>query len=39
MMELCASRRGEFVDMHYLDSGTVRLTWEMPLNEMVFGFF
>ncbi|MGP2470172.1 translation elongation factor 4 [Ewingella americana] len=39
MMELCASRRGEFVDMHYLGSATVRLTWEMPLNEMVFGFF
>ncbi|EPD8213127.1 translation elongation factor 4 [Yersinia enterocolitica] len=39
MMELCASRRGEFVDMHYQDGGTVRLTWEMPLNEMVFGFF
>ncbi|MCV9880069.1 translation elongation factor 4 [Brenneria izbisi] len=39
MMEFCASRRGEFVDMHYLDGGAVRLTWEIPLNEMVFGFF
>ncbi|MDX5628606.1 MULTISPECIES: translation elongation factor 4 [unclassified Brenneria] len=39
MMEFCASRRGEFVDMRYLDGGAVRLTWAIPLNEMVFGFF
>ncbi|MFP1742872.1 hypothetical protein ACLEE4_08950 [Lonsdalea quercina] len=25
--------------MHYLDGGAVRLTWSIPLNEMVFGFF
>lgn len=39
LMEFCASRRGEFLDMRYLDSGLVRLNWDVPLSEMVFGFF
>ncbi|MFJ5397799.1 translation elongation factor 4 [Pectobacterium sp. CHL-2024] len=39
LMEYCASRRGEFIDMQYLDNGSVTLHWELPLNEMIFGFF
>ncbi|QQK71667.1 elongation factor 4 [Pectobacterium versatile] len=39
LMEYCASRRGEFIDMHYLDNGSVTLHWDLPLNEMIFGFF
>ncbi|MFJ5482837.1 translation elongation factor 4 [Pectobacterium actinidiae] len=39
LMEYCASRRGEFIDMLYLDNGSVTLHWDLPLNEMIFGFF
>ncbi|MEQ9770988.1 translation elongation factor 4 [Pectobacterium jejuense] len=39
LMEYCASRRGEFIDMQYLDNGSVTLLWDLPLNEMIFGFF
>lgn len=39
LMEYCASRRGEFIDMQYLDNASVTLHWELPLNEMIFGFF
>lgn len=39
LMEYCASRRGEFIDMQYLDNGSVTLHWDLPLNEMIFGFF
>lgn len=39
LMEYGASRRGEFIDMQYLDNGLVALNWTLPLSEMVFGFF
>ncbi|MBS4429272.1 elongation factor 4 [Pectobacterium punjabense] len=39
LMECCTSRRGVFIDMQYLDNGSVTLHWELPLNEMIFGFF
>ncbi|MCY9848527.1 MULTISPECIES: translation elongation factor 4 [Pectobacterium] len=39
LMEYCTSRRGEFIDMQYLDNGSVTLHWDLPLNEMIFGFF
>lgn len=38
-MEYGASRRGEFIDLQYLDNGLVALNWTLPLSEMVFGFF
>jgi GTP-binding protein LepA len=38
-MELCQSKRGEVVNMEYLDSNRVTLTYEMPLSEIVYDFF
>jgi GTP-binding protein LepA len=39
IMELCQSKRGEFVNMEYLDTTRVTLTYEMPLSEIVYDFF
>ena len=39
VMELCQDKRGVFVNMEYLDTTRVTLTYEMPLSEIVFDFF
>jgi GTP-binding protein LepA len=39
IMELCQGKRGEFVNMEYLDTTRVTLTYEMPLSEIVYDFF
>ncbi|TCS83749.1 translation elongation factor 4 [Tepidibacillus fermentans] len=39
VMELCQSKRGEFLDMQYLDTNRVTLTYNMPLSEIVYDFF
>ena len=39
IMELCQEKRGVFVDMSYIDSARVKLTYKMPLNEIIFDFF
>jgi len=39
IMELCQSRRGEFVNMEYIDTSRVTLTYELPLSEIVYDFF
>ncbi|MEX2104753.1 MAG: translation elongation factor 4, partial [Bacilli bacterium] len=39
VMELCQSKRGEFVDMQYLDTNRVSLVYNIPLSEVVFDFF
>jgi GTP-binding protein LepA len=39
IMELCQSRRGEFVTMEYLDTSRVTLVYELPLSEIVYDFF
>ena len=39
VMELCQQRRGEYVAMEYLDSNRALLTYEMPLNEIIYDFF
>jgi GTP-binding protein LepA len=39
IMELCQNKRGEFVNMEYLDTNRVTLTYHMPLSEIVFDFF
>ena len=39
IMELCQSRRGEFVNMEYLDTSRVTLIYELPLSEIVYDFF
>jgi GTP-binding protein LepA len=38
-MELCQERRGIYKDMTYIDEGRVMLTYEMPLNEIIYDFF
>ena len=39
LMELCQDRRGEFVNMEYLDTRRVRLEYLMPLAEIMYDFF
>jgi len=42
VMELNESRRGKFIRIDYLGSGsvkTVRLKWELPLKELIVGFY
>ncbi len=39
VMELCQERRGEFVNMKYIDTKRVNLEYFMPLNEIIYDFF
>ena len=39
IMQLCQDRRGVQVGMQYVGTERVILTYEMPLNEVVFDFF
>ena len=39
IMELCQERRGVYIDMTYLDATRVSLTYELPLNEIIYDFF
>ena len=39
IMDLCQERRGEYLDMTYLDQSRVELHYDMPLNEIIFDFF
>ncbi len=39
IMELCQQRRGDYISMEYLDSTRAMLTYEMPLNEIIYDFF
>jgi GTP-binding protein LepA len=36
---MCQDRRGEYKDMKYLDTNLVELTYDMPLNEIIYDFF
>lgn len=38
-MELCQGKRGEFIDMQYLDANRVTLKYDIPLAEIVYDFF
>jgi GTP-binding protein LepA len=38
LMELCRDKRGTFRDMQY-EGGRVKLTYDMPLNEVIYDFF
>lgn len=39
IMELCQEKRGVFRDMAYLEETRVKLTYDVPLNEIIFDFF
>ncbi|GAB6990692.1 translation elongation factor 4 [Paenibacillus pini] len=39
IMELCQNKRGDFINMEYLDTTRVTITYEMPLSEIVYDFF
>ncbi|WP_027725718.1 translation elongation factor 4 [Tuberibacillus calidus] len=39
VMELCQNKRGEYMDMVYLDDSRVNVVYHMPLSEIVYDFF
>ncbi|MCF6092868.1 translation elongation factor 4 [Microaerobacter geothermalis] len=39
VMEICQNKRGEFIDMQYLDPTRVQMVYHMPLSEIVYDFF
>ena len=39
IMELCQERRGKYLNTHYLDENRVTLSYELPLNEIIYDFF
>jgi GTP-binding protein LepA len=39
VMELCQEKRGNFIDMQYLDDIRVSIVYEIPLAEIVYDFF
>ncbi len=39
IMELCQSKRGNYISMEYLDSTRVNIHYELPLSEIVYDFF
>lgn len=39
VMELCQVKRGNFIDMQYLDANRVSIIYDMPLAEIVYEFF
>lgn len=39
IMELCQNKRGEFINMDYIDSTRVNIHYYLPLSEIVYDFF
>jgi GTP-binding protein LepA len=39
IMELCQGKRGDFLDMQFIDTNRVQLIYEVPLAEIVYDFF
>jgi GTP-binding protein LepA len=39
VMEICQKKRGNFMDMQYLDDIRVNIVYEIPLSEIVYDFF
>lgn len=39
VMELCQERRGNMLNMEYIDDRRVMLHYDLPLNEVVYDFF
>ena len=39
IMKLCQERRGIYIDLEYLDSTRMQLTYNLPLSEIIYNFF
>ncbi len=39
IMELCQDKRGNFIDMKYIDQTRAELHYILPLNEIIYDFF
>lgn len=39
VMDLAQSRRGELIDMTYIDENRVSIKYKIPLNEVIYNFF
>ena len=39
IMEICQSKRGNFITMEYMDETRVSIIYEIPLSEIVYDFF
>ena len=39
IMDLCNEKRGIQLNLHYIDEKRVELTYEIPLNEVIYDFF
>ena len=39
IMQLCTDRRGEYIDMKYIDTNRAELHYMLPLNEIIYDFF
>ena len=39
LMDLCQDRRGDFIDMKYIDTDRAELHYVLPLNEIIYDFF
>ena len=39
LMELCQTKRGDFINMHYIDKIRVNLEYEIPLSEVITDFY
>ncbi|ERT59508.1 translation elongation factor 4 [Peptoniphilus sp. BV3C26] len=39
IMDLCQNRRGTFIDMEYLEETRALISYDLPLNEVIYDFF
>ncbi|MBO6047743.1 MAG: elongation factor 4 [Erysipelotrichaceae bacterium] len=39
IMELCQSKRGEYVDIEFLDDARRNIIYDLPLSEIIYDFF
>lgn len=39
IMQLCEERRGEYQNMEYLEASRALITYNMPLNEIIYDFY
>ncbi len=39
IMELCQDKRGQFINMEYVEETRVNIIYDLPLNEVIYDFF